>query len=68
MQPDEHEVYLDEDGNAQAPDGRIINVSKENIEAIFKMADKSRGKYLTLPQYEGCFQMPGIHLIPTPSP
>ena len=68
MQVDEHGVYRDEDGNAHAPDGRIINVSKEDIEAIFKMADKSGGKYLTLSQYEGCFQMPGIHHIPTPSP
>ncbi|KAF2566643.1 hypothetical protein F2Q70_00028043 [Brassica cretica] len=31
VQPDEHGVYRDEDGNAQVPDGRIINVSKEDI-------------------------------------
>ena len=29
------------------------------------MADKSRGKYLSLPQYEGRFQMPEIYTIPT---
>ena len=34
------------------------------------MADISGGQYLSLPQYEGCFQMPGVHpttpLIPSP--
>ena len=56
----EYGVYTDEDGNAQTMDGKIINVSKEEIEAILEMDDKSGGKYLSLPQYEGCFQMPGV--------
>lgn len=43
VQPDEYEVYIDEDGNAQALDWRIINVSKDDIEAILEMADKSGG-------------------------
>ncbi|KAF2552166.1 hypothetical protein F2Q68_00034070 [Brassica cretica] len=30
------------------------------------MADKSRGKYLSLRQYEGPFQVPRIYTIPTP--
>ena len=30
------------------------------------MADKSGGKYLSLRQYEGRFQMPRIYTIPTP--
>ncbi|KAF3581331.1 hypothetical protein DY000_02031593 [Brassica cretica] len=49
----EYGVYTDEDGNAQTMDGKIINVSKEEIEAILEMDDKSGGKYLSLPQYEG---------------
>ncbi|KAL0793757.1 hypothetical protein Bca101_065134 [Brassica carinata] len=55
MQREEYRVYRDEYGNAQALDGRIINVSKEDIKAILEMADRSGGKYLSLPQYEGCF-------------
>uniref|UniRef100_M4FBX7 Uncharacterized protein n=1 Tax=Brassica campestris TaxID=3711 RepID=M4FBX7_BRACM len=60
VQPIEQGVYRDKDGNAQTMDGRIIDVSKEDIEAILEMADKSGGKYLSLLQYEGCFQMPGV--------
>ena len=41
MQLDEYGVYRDEDGNAKALDGRIINVFKEDIKAILEMVDKS---------------------------
>ena len=36
----------------------IINVPKEDIEAILEMADSVVGHYLSLPQNEGWFQMP----------
>lgn len=62
VQSNEYEVYRDEDGNAQSMDGRIINVSKEDIKEILEMAYKSGGNYLSLPQYEGCLQMPELHL------
>ena len=39
VQPDEYDVYRYEDGNAHALDGRIINVSKKDIEEILEMAD-----------------------------
>ncbi|KAG2311912.1 hypothetical protein Bca52824_023469 [Brassica carinata] len=68
VQPDEYGVYRDEDGNAHALDGRIINVSKEDIEAILEMTDKSGGKYLSLPQYEGYFLMPGVYCTPPRPP
>lgn len=32
------------------------------------MVDISGGKYMSLPQYERCFQMPRISPTPTPSP
>ena len=64
VQHDEYGVYIDEDGNAQIVDGRIIKVSKEDIKAILEMADKSGKHYLSLLRYEGCFQIPVIH--PTP--
>ena len=41
MQPDEYGVYRDENGNASALDGMIINVSNEDVEAILEMVDKS---------------------------
>ena len=55
IHPDDYGVYRDEDGNTQALDGRIINVSIDDMEAISEMVDKSGGKYLSLPQYEGRF-------------
>ncbi|KAG5396903.1 hypothetical protein IGI04_018717 [Brassica rapa subsp. trilocularis] len=45
IQRDEYGVYRDEDGNTHALDGRIINVSKEDIENLLEMVDKSGGKY-----------------------
>lgn len=41
--PGEYRIYIDENGNTHAPDGRIINVYKEDIDAILEMADKSGG-------------------------
>ncbi|KAF3508491.1 hypothetical protein F2Q69_00006522 [Brassica cretica] len=41
VQPDEYGVYRDENGNASALDGMIINVSNEDVEAILEMVDKS---------------------------
>ncbi|KAG2331729.1 hypothetical protein Bca4012_018717 [Brassica carinata] len=64
VSPDEYGVCRDEEGNAHAMDERIINVSKGDIEAILEMADSLGGRYLSLPHYEGCFQMHGVH--PTP--
>ena len=46
-------------------DGRIINDSKEDIEAILELADSLGGHYLSLPHYEGCFQMHGVHSTPS---
>ncbi|KAF2587925.1 hypothetical protein F2Q70_00038600 [Brassica cretica] len=43
---DEYGVYRDEDGNTQALDGGIINVSIDDMEAISEMVDKSGGKYI----------------------
>ena len=65
MSPYEYGVYKDEEGNTQAMDGRITNVSKENIEEILEMADILESRYRSLPEYEGCFKMLGFH--PTPS-
>ncbi|KAF3533516.1 hypothetical protein DY000_02040174 [Brassica cretica] len=39
-------------------DEMIINVPREDIEAILEMADNVVGHYLSLPQNEGWFQMP----------
>lgn len=41
--PDKYEVYIDEEGNARANDGGIINVSKEDIEVIIEMVDSVGG-------------------------
>ncbi|KAF2546962.1 hypothetical protein F2Q70_00021716 [Brassica cretica] len=69
LQHDEYGVYRDEDGNAHTLDVRIINVSKEDIEAILEMADSAEGKYMSLPQYERCFHLPRVlHPIHYPPP
>ncbi|KAH0879454.1 hypothetical protein HID58_066848, partial [Brassica napus] len=60
LQHDEYGVYRDEDGNAHTLDVRIINVSKEDIEAILEMADSAEGK---------CFHLPRVlHSIHYPPP
>ncbi|KAF3577511.1 hypothetical protein DY000_02033088 [Brassica cretica] len=64
VQPEEYGAYKDEHGNAQTMDGRIINVSKEDIKAMLEMQNIQGGKYLSIPQCEGCFKMLGVH--PTP--
>ncbi|KAG2328635.1 hypothetical protein Bca52824_011363 [Brassica carinata] len=64
VQPDEYGVYKNKEGNAKTMYERIINVSKEDIEAILEVADTLGGRYQSLPQYERCFEMPRVH--PTP--
>ncbi|KAG5377765.1 hypothetical protein IGI04_025607 [Brassica rapa subsp. trilocularis] len=65
VSPDDYGVYIDEESNAHAMERKIINDSKEDIEAILELLNSLGGCYLSLPQYEGCFQMPRVH--PTPS-
>lgn len=64
VSPNKYGVYIDEEGNTYGKDGRIINVSKEDIQTILEMENILGGCYLSLPQYEGSFQMPRVH--PTP--
>ena len=61
VSPNEYKVYNNEESNAQTMDGRIINVSEEDIELIHEMADSLGGRNLSIPQYERCFQMHGFH-------
>lgn len=58
MALDEYGIYRDEEENAHATDGRIINVSKDDMRAILEMVDIMGGFYMSLPKYERCFQMP----------
>ncbi|KAF3532139.1 hypothetical protein DY000_02040830 [Brassica cretica] len=59
VQSDEYEVYINEDGNAQALDVRIINVSKEDIEAKLEMVDNALiGRALAL-----CVNLSNQHLL-----
>ena len=59
VQSDEYGVYINEDGNAQALDVRIINVSKEDIEAKLEMVDNALiGRALVL-----CVKLSNQHLL-----
>lgn len=49
MKQDEYGVYRDEEGNARANDGKITDVSKENIEAILERDDSAGCHYMSLP-------------------
>ena len=48
---DEYSVYRDEHGYAQAPDGRIIHVSREDIRDILERATMHGQAHICLPEH-----------------